>query len=106
MGFLGHIVRNGGLDMEPDKLGTITQAPRPQNRKQVRSFMGLAGYYHKFIPNFVTIAVPLMDLTKYGQSNMVRWGSLKRELLLCSTRSLLRPHPKVTRPRKAVYTAN
>ena len=41
--------------------------------KQVRSFLGLVGYYRKFIPNFSAISAPLSDLTKNGQPNKIRW---------------------------------
>ncbi len=60
--------------MDPGKLDQIGEAPRPKTKQQVRSFLGLAGYYRKFIPNFAEIAVPITDLTKKGQPNVVRWG--------------------------------
>lgn len=43
-------------------------------KKQVRAFLGLAGYYRCFIPNFSSTAVPLSDLTRKGQPEKVRWG--------------------------------
>ena len=60
--------------MDPAKLDRIREAPRPQTKKQVRSFLGLVGYYRRFIPNFAKMAVPLTDLTRKGQPNLVRWG--------------------------------
>ena len=48
-------------------------ASRPRTKKEVRSFMGLVNYYRRFIPNFVAIAVPITDLTKKGNSNIVKW---------------------------------
>lgn len=48
-------------------------APIPETKKQVRSFLGLAGFYRKFIPNFSVIAILLTNLTKKGQPNKVKW---------------------------------
>ena len=79
LGFIGHNVGSGQVAMEADKLTKIEEAPRPKTKQQVRSFLGLAGYYRKFIPNFSTIAVPLTDLTKKGQPNIVRWGEAQEK---------------------------
>ena len=74
LGFIDYTVGAGEMAMEPDKLAKIKDAPQPKTKRQVRSFLGLAGYYREFIPNFSTVAVPLMDLNKKGQPNVVRWG--------------------------------
>ena len=60
--------------MDRGKLDKIRDAPQPTTKKDVRSFLGLAGYYRKFIPNFAEIAVPLTDLTKKGKPLKVEWG--------------------------------
>ena len=52
----------------------MREARRPTTKKEVRSFLGLAGYYQDFIPNFAAIAAPLSDLTRKGQPNRVVWG--------------------------------
>ena len=72
--FTGHVVGNGEMHMEDDKLQKIRDATPPQTKKQVRSFLGLAGYYRKFIPHFAEVASPLTDLTKKGQPNKIIWG--------------------------------
>jgi hypothetical protein len=73
LSFLGHVVRKGEILPEEDKLRKIEQAPVPETKKQVRAFLGLAGYYRKFIPNFSAIALPLSDLTKKNAPNTVIW---------------------------------
>ena len=54
--YLGHILGEGVISPNPDKLFNIQQAPRPQTKKKVRSFLGLVGFYSKFIPNYSTVA--------------------------------------------------
>eukprot|EP00873_Tetraselmis_striata_P015419 jgi/Tetstr1/435683/TSEL_024582.t1 len=62
--FLGHIVEAGQIKMDPRKVEAVQQWPVPKTVKDVRGFLGLAGYYRKFIHNFAAIAAPLHDLTK------------------------------------------
>lgn len=62
--FLGHVVDQHGLRMEPEKVVAINEWPVLRNVKEVRMFLGLAGYYRKFVMNFSTIAAPLTSLLK------------------------------------------
>lgn len=71
---LGHVVGNNKLALDKSKVEAIRDAPNPTTKKQVRSFLGLVGFYRKFVPNFSSIAVPLTDLTKKGQPNKVHWS--------------------------------
>lgn len=76
--FLGHIAGRGVIKPVQDKVASIKHFPIPKTRKNVRSFLGLIGFYQKFIPNFADITVPLTDLTKEKcskQSEMVRYSS-------------------------------
>lgn len=61
---LGHLV--GGERLRPDegKVDAISKVTRPETKRQIKSFLGMVGFYRKFIPNFAQIAVPLTDLTK------------------------------------------
>ena len=60
--FLGHRLKQGVLGLHEENGEKIKNAPRLATKKQVRSFVGLAGYYGDFIPNFAAIAAPLSDL--------------------------------------------
>lgn len=71
-----------------DKLEAIKNAPRPETKKQVRSFLGLIGYYRKFVPNFASVACPLTDLTKKGVPNKINWQD-HHEKAFSSLKSLL-----------------
>ena len=65
MGFqyLGHLISDEGIQPLPEKLESIAKMPVPQNAKQVKQFLGLVGYYRKFVPHFSDIARPLTQLT-------------------------------------------
>ena len=65
----------GGGDLEPDpgKVQAVKEYPQPETKKDVRAFLGLAGYYRRFIPNFAAIAVPMTELTRKGQPHRVCW---------------------------------
>ncbi|GJS57331.1 putative reverse transcriptase domain-containing protein [Tanacetum coccineum] len=57
--FLGHIVSADGIIMDPSKVEAITKWPRPTTVTEVRSFLGLAGYYRRFVEGFSRLALPL-----------------------------------------------
>ncbi|XP_073024398.1 uncharacterized protein [Primulina eburnea] len=64
MSFLGHVISRTGVSVDPRKVEAITEWPRPKNATDIRSFLGLAGYYRKFVEGFSSIAVPLTKLTQ------------------------------------------
>ena len=57
----------------PDTILAIEKAEKPVTKKQVRSFLGLVGFYRSFIPNLSHIDAPLTELTKKGEYNKVHW---------------------------------
>jgi len=67
--YLGHIVSDEGVKVDPTKLQTFRKFPTPQNMEQLRSFFGLAGYYQKFIDHFADIVHVLPQQTR----NKVQW---------------------------------
>uniref|UniRef100_A0A1J3DI19 RNA-directed DNA polymerase n=1 Tax=Noccaea caerulescens TaxID=107243 RepID=A0A1J3DI19_NOCCA len=63
IGFLGHVVSEAGVAVDPEKITAITNWPTPKNATEVRSFLGLAGYYRKFVKGFASMAKPMTKLT-------------------------------------------
>ncbi|NBJ95683.1 reverse transcriptase family protein, partial [Parablautia muri] len=62
--FLGHVISAEGISVDPTKIRAVKDWPQPRNVSEVRSFLGLAGYYRKFIKGFSILAKPLTSLTK------------------------------------------
>ncbi|GFX58637.1 retrovirus-related Pol polyprotein from transposon 297 [Trichonephila clavipes] len=75
--FLGHRIGSGSRSPSDLKIKAITDFPRPTTKTQVRSFLGLVGYYSHYIPNYSTIASPLTDALK---------GKIKKERITWNER--------------------
>ena len=64
VGFLGHVISREGIAVDPTKVVTVTNWESPTSVGEIRSFLGLAGYYRRFIENFSKIAKPMTELLK------------------------------------------
>jgi hypothetical protein len=66
VGYLGHVISKDGVTMDAAKVQAILDWPRPRSVRDVRRFLGLASYYHRFIKNYGAIAEPLTRLLRKG----------------------------------------
>ncbi|GJW52770.1 putative reverse transcriptase domain-containing protein [Tanacetum coccineum] len=75
--FLGHVVNQNGIHVDPRKIEAVKNWKTPTPPSEIRSFLGLAGYYRQFIANFSKIAKPLTSLTQKNQKYV--WGMEQEE---------------------------
>ena len=75
--FLSHIIAPSGIAPDPTKIEAVQKIQPPQNITQLRSFLGLAGYYRQFIQNFSAIAKPLNRLLQKDEP--YRWTHVQQE---------------------------
>ncbi|KAL5577633.1 hypothetical protein UlMin_019332 [Ulmus minor] len=62
--FLGHVVSKDGISVDASKIEAVSKWPAPTNVTEIRSFLGLAGYYKRFVEGFSSLSAPLTGLTK------------------------------------------
>ena len=74
--YLEHVVGSWLLQPQPAKIEAIVQFAMPQTKKEVWMFLGLTGYYQKFIENYSLIAATLSDLTKKSAPRKIVWTTL------------------------------
>ena len=65
--FLGHVISAQGIAVDPAKIETVVKWERPQTITEVRSFLGLAGYYRRFVEGFSKMVSPLTQITRKDQ---------------------------------------
>ncbi|GJX12670.1 putative reverse transcriptase domain-containing protein [Tanacetum coccineum] len=75
--FLGHVVNRDGIHVDPSKVESVKNWMTPESPTEIRSFLGLAGYYQRFIENFSKIAKPLTLLTQKNKAYV--WGNNQDE---------------------------
>ena len=66
--FLGHVISGSGIIVDPSKVDVVLQWETPKSATEIRSFLGLAGYYRRFIEGFSKLALPLTKLTCKGRA--------------------------------------
>ena len=92
--FLVHVVSEEGIHVDPSKIKAIENWSAPRTPIEIRQFLGLAGYYRRFIQNFSRIAKPLTTLTQKGvafdweEKQERAFQTLKRALCTASVLSL------------------
>lgn len=75
LAFLGHVVSQEGIKVDPTKVRSVVDWPKPEDVHQLRSFMGLANYFRRFIRQFSRIAGPLTDKLQVSGSLRGHWGA-------------------------------
>jgi hypothetical protein len=97
--FLGHHVGRDGVRMMQDKVEAVRDWPTPTTVNHVRSFLGTAGYYHKFIKDFSRLSAPLTRLTKqdvkfeWGPTQQGAFSAIKQAMTVAPV--LVLPDPKL-----------
>jgi hypothetical protein len=76
--FLGYVVTEHGIKVDPAKIEAIENWPQPKTITQVRGFLGIAGFYRRFVKDFGSIVAPLNELTKKDVPFV--WGDAPRSL--------------------------
>ena len=94
--YLGHVVSSQGVHTDPSKTKRAEELSAPSNLDSLRSFLGLAGYYRKFIPHFATVASPLTDLLK--KNTIFSWTE-KHEHAFSQLKTFLCSAPVLAYPR-------
>lgn len=82
---MGHIISFSGLQVDPEKIQSIASWPLPSSLKEVRGFLGLTGYYRRFVKGYAQLATPLTSLLKkdsfvWSDSVSTAFFDLKRAL--------------------------
>jgi ribonuclease HI len=93
--FLGHTISSEGISVDPTKVQEVMDWKPPTSVHQIRSFLGLAGYYRQFIPDFSKIAKPMTELLK--KEVKYRWDD-KCDEVFHTLRKLLTTAPVLSQP--------
>jgi hypothetical protein len=75
--YLGHILSGQGVHTDPEMVKAVQQWPTPTNARELRGFLGLAGFYRKFVRHFAVLAKPLTNLLK--KNTLFIWTSEHQE---------------------------
>ena len=92
---MGHIISDKGISVDPSKIQDVLNWKTPESVSEIRSFLGLAGYYRRFVPDFSKIARPMTELLKKGVR--FNWDD-KCEQAFQTLRKLLTSAPVLAQP--------
>ncbi|XP_069840942.1 uncharacterized protein [Dendropsophus ebraccatus] len=101
--YLGHVVSAEGIQPDPEKISAVEHWDTPKTVKEVRSFLGFAGYYRRFIPHFAQVAEPLNELLRgcpresYNRRLPVEWSE-RQEIAFQTLKRLLTTPPILAYP--------
>jgi hypothetical protein len=96
--YLGHTISASGVAMDPAKVQAISDWPVPRSARAVRGFLGLAGYYRKFVHNYGAVAAPLTALLKEGFSWNDAAAAAFADLNVAVTSAPILAMPDFTKP--------
>ncbi|WVZ94154.1 hypothetical protein U9M48_040084 [Paspalum notatum var. saurae] len=102
--FLGHIVSKGGIAVDPRKVSAVVNWEIPRTPREIRGFLGLAGYYRRYIENFSKVAKPMTSLLekdatfKWTEARQKAFDELKKRLTTAPILVLPDPAKKFTVP--------
>jgi len=93
--YLGYVIGSGGICTDPAEISCIINWPSPKNRKQVRGFLGVCGWYRRFIHNFADLTCPITDVL----SKKVKfcWPA-EAQVAMDKLKSILTSAPVLTNP--------
>ena len=92
--YLGYRIGRGGVKPENSKVQAVAEMSRPTTKKDVRTFLGMAGYYRRFVKDYATIAEPLTELTRKNLPERVEWNN-KAELAFQKLKRMLISAPRI-----------
>ena len=99
--FLGHYVGRDGLRVMEDKIEAVRSWPVPTTMRELRAFLGLAGYYRRFVKGFSEIALPLTELTRNATHQRLQWGA-RQQLAFVDLKRALQSTPVLALPDPAL----
>ncbi|XP_022019152.1 uncharacterized mitochondrial protein AtMg00860-like [Helianthus annuus] len=97
--FLGHVISADGVLVDPSKIESVSKWKPPKNPSEIRSFLGLVGYYRRFIQDFSKIASPLTKLTRKEEKFI--WGSAQENSFQV-IKEILTSAPVLTSPEESM----